>query len=512
MSLDTIFNRLRHYWLETFLFLVVALAGFINLEHYPPAWWDEGWTLMVARNWVEQGHYGLYQDGLPRDAGLAGHFPMVALVALSFRVFGIGVWQGRLPAVLATLAGLALLYNFSYQWWGRRVALGTVFVCLFLCPPQLNILLAGRQTMGEVPAVCLLLAGYACLRIAFQRTRWWLAATAVFWGIGLGLKAQPLPFWLVSVFFYIAACVIRREWRRSGWVVLTAAGAVLVLRLLGAIPSMLTDPKQGSSQMIEGLMGVSALVLDINVRLNAVMVVVFNGLPTLLGLTWSGWQLLKELPSRDKLIHPAKWAIWGFASSWFAWFLFLGMAWPRYLFPAVLIASPFIAASFLDLTRGYDLRWLFRQSARLLTGREVRIGFQAFFCLLFIITALGINLRTVSNNLKKAGMINPQAAALRLQEFLPAHALVETYESEIMFLAPTIRFHYPPDQVDVSAIERSTKDPGSSLDYDPLQSNPDYLLVGDFGRYWGIYDAVLERGVFKLQSSFFGYDLYSRIH
>ena len=163
---------------------------------------------MVARNWVEQGHYGLYQDGLPRDAGLSGHFPMVALVALSFRLFGVGVWQGRLPAVLATLAGLALLYNFSYQWWGRKVALGTVFVCLFLCPSPVNILHTGRQTMGEVPALCLLLAGYACLEIAFERTRLWLAATAIFWGIGLALKAQPLPFWLVSVFFYIVACVV----------------------------------------------------------------------------------------------------------------------------------------------------------------------------------------------------------------------------------------------------------------------------------------------------------------
>ena len=109
-------------------------------------------------------------------------------------------------------------------------------------------------------------------------------------------------------------------------------------------------------------------------------------------------------------------------------------------------------------------------------------------------------------------MINPQAAALKLQEILPTNALVETYESEIMFLAPAVRFHYPPDQVNVRAIERGTIDPGSSLDYDPLQANPDYLLLGGFGKTWRIYNAVLERSAFKLQASFFGYDLYSRIH
>lgn len=366
--------------------------------------------------------------------------------------------------------------------------------------------------MGEVPAICLILAGYACLEIAFKRTRLLLPFTVLFWGIGVATKSQPLPFWIASVFFYIFACAIRREWRRSGLVLLSAVGAIFVYRLLGAIPTLLTQPILGKPTMIEGLMGVSALVLDKHIRWNAVLVVVIYGLPTLLGLAWSGWQLLQELPGRDKMIHPTKWAIWGFASSWFAWFLFLGMSWTRYLFPAVLIASPFIAVSLSDLTRGYDLRWLLRQSARLLTGREIRMGFQAIFCLLFITITLLISLMAASYNFRGSEMINPQAAALRLQEVIPANALVETYESEIMFLAPAVRFHYPPDQVDQRAIKRGTIDPGSSLDYEPLYANPDYLLLGGFGKTWRIYDAVLEQGNFKLQESFFGYDLYSRVH
>ncbi len=32
------------------LAVALFLAGTINLESTPPLWWDEGWTLSVARN------------------------------------------------------------------------------------------------------------------------------------------------------------------------------------------------------------------------------------------------------------------------------------------------------------------------------------------------------------------------------------------------------------------------------------------------------------------------------
>lgn len=510
ISRDTTLTHLRRYWIEILLFLIIAASGLIGLNRYPPAWWDEGWTLMVARNWVEQGHYGLYQDGLPRDAGLAGHFPVVAMVALSFKIFGVGVWQGRLPIVLTTLAALALLYYFSNQWWGRKVALGTVIVSLFLAAPQVSILNIGRQTMGEVPALCFLLAGYACLELAFKYSRYWLIVTAVFWGLCIATKSQPLPFWIVSVSFYIIACIVRREWRKNGWVLLTTFASITIYQLIKSIPAML-DQSTASSNMVEGLMGITGLVLDKNVRWLAMVMVINYGLPTLLGLSWSGWKLLQEVRDRKKLIFPEKWAIWGFASSWFAWYLLLGTFWVRYLLPAVVIAGPFIAASLSDLTRGYDFKWVIRHSALLMTGKEKRLGFQALFCLLLIIMALTINLKMTIISFNETLINNPQAAAQKLQEIIPAGALVETYESEIMFLAPSVQFHFPPDQTSVKAIERGNLDPGKSVNYDPLEANPDYVLVGIFGWMWGIYNNVTDPGIYKLQASFNGYQLYSRV-
>jgi hypothetical protein len=511
MDLNFILDHIRRYWLEICLFFLVATASLVGLEDRPPIWWDEGWTLMVARNWVEQGHYGLFQDGLPRDAGLSGHFPMVAMVALSFRLFGTGVWQGRLPTVLTTIAVAALLYHFSKKWWGRRIALITGFASFILYSPAVNVFIYGKQTLGEVPAICFLLAGYACLEMAFKRTRFWLLATAIFWGLCIGIKSQPLPFWFASVLLYSIASIINHQRRKSGWLLLPSIGALLIYQSLRVIPSMLNKPIIGNPEIIEGLMNITGIVPDINTRLLSILMVVRYGLLTLLGLSWAGWHLWKEISNKERLIYPDKWAMWGFASSWFAWYLLLGMFWSRYLFPAVLVASPFIVASLSSLTKEFDLKWLMQQSARLLTGHELRLGLKALCCLLVLTITLTVNLKDTILNEHESSLINPQAAAIKLENIIPANALVETYESEIMFLAPTVRFHYPPDQISIEAVEKLTIDPGRSLDYDPLQANPDYLLLGFFNESWKVYDEVIIQGLFKLQESFFGYDLYYRV-
>ncbi len=84
----------------TLLGLLLAFASSLYLEQIPPLWWDEGWTMSVARNWVQSGFYGQFLDGEKQPPGLSAAFPVVAQVALSFRLFGVGVWQGRLPGCI----------------------------------------------------------------------------------------------------------------------------------------------------------------------------------------------------------------------------------------------------------------------------------------------------------------------------------------------------------------------------------------------------------------------------
>ena len=84
-------------------FIASALVmGLFELEVTPPLWWEEGWTLCVARQWVETGHYGCLLNGQPAPPILAGHFPVVASIAAGFRLFGV---QNLLDGVGHRLGG-----------------------------------------------------------------------------------------------------------------------------------------------------------------------------------------------------------------------------------------------------------------------------------------------------------------------------------------------------------------------------------------------------------------------
>src|SRR4029079_19288739 len=81
---------------------LVLFFAVINLETTPPVWWDEGWTLTAARNWVERGYYGPFLDGQPAARGMEGAFSYTLPIAFSLRLFGVGVYQGRIVNVIFT--------------------------------------------------------------------------------------------------------------------------------------------------------------------------------------------------------------------------------------------------------------------------------------------------------------------------------------------------------------------------------------------------------------------------
>jgi len=154
-----------------FAVLACMISSLWRLDTRPALFWDEGWTLAAARNWVELGWAGQWLDGVPQSLGLAAQVTVVAPVALSFRLLGIGAWQGRLPDVLLTGATLWLifhltrrLYDTTAAWWALAVAI--------LVAPQADFqpLIAGRQALAEMPMLCYMLAGYACFLGTVERT------------------------------------------------------------------------------------------------------------------------------------------------------------------------------------------------------------------------------------------------------------------------------------------------------------------------------------------------------
>ena len=100
------------------LLLLAALT--INLNRTPAMLWDEGWTVSVARNWVELGHYGRLSLGEKALAGLQLAFPVTGLVAFAFKYFGIGLFQARLVITVYLVATLALLFYLACRFYDRQ--------------------------------------------------------------------------------------------------------------------------------------------------------------------------------------------------------------------------------------------------------------------------------------------------------------------------------------------------------------------------------------------------------
>ncbi|HUJ08875.1 MAG TPA: glycosyltransferase family 39 protein [Verrucomicrobiae bacterium] len=113
------------------------------------------------------------------------------LVALSYRLFGRGLWQGRLPSVLAGVSSVAL------TWWlglllfrNRRVALYGA------CALMSSYVIISRAHTAHTDMVlgCLVLGSFCGFAVAFTRDAWWGSVLAwVFLG-GATMTKGPIGF------------------------------------------------------------------------------------------------------------------------------------------------------------------------------------------------------------------------------------------------------------------------------------------------------------------------------
>jgi len=512
---------------EVALILIILIAGLVDLERMPPLWWDEGWTLSVARNWVERGHYGQLLDGEPMPPGLAAAFPVVAPIALSFRLLGVGIGSGRLPGVLFTFGALALTYHLANRLYNRSVAIGSLVVLLFMSNP--HPIYMGRQALGEMPALFFLLAGYALFLSALRRSPWLMAPAAMVWGISLATKAQVLPFWLVSLLLPLSIALLKRWWKLSAWLAIGLIGsgsAAWLLRWLqGMILSGLTLPGVPAA----GLYDITAIVLHADTRRAAVGLAMAFGLPTLLGFGYAAWTLLRHLhqPTLNVDLYVARLALLSLSASWFAWYVLLSAGAERYLFPAVFTGSVFVSVllhdlirvarqkSFTGLSHGGTQRTEKNSVVAVSqppnkAGSLIRATVGARLAIALI--ALMVPLTLLVHGIAYAYGLSQSAS--RVAAFLngqtASNALIETYDSELFFLLNR-RYHYPPDQIHVELIRRASLHQAVPIEYDPRAADPDYLVVGPYSRQWRLYDPALASGSFRLIAEFPRYQVYERV-
>lgn len=493
-----------------FLFLVF-LAGTVNLNS-PPGW-DEGWTLLVARNWVERGHYGRLLEGEPASNGLEAAFPVVWPIALSFRLLGIGVWQGRMPGVLFTFGALALLYYLASQLYNRAVAWGTLYAVLFLLNlASINPILNGRSALADMPMMFYLLAGYACFLAAWRRPAIFLPLSALFWGIAILTKAQTLPFWLLSLAIPLGLALFQRHWWPAVLLLGGISGSWYASRGLLILQGWILQGHTVPGEAIQGINQAVALVPLLNVRARALIVLGVSGLPTLFALMYTACRYYKRRNplSMSNGSEVVKLALFILTGSWLGWFILLSNSGPRYLNAPGFLGGIFVSAMLYELTDRFDFRSTIQHGAEVLKLRHFDgAGLGAVFA---IVVAVPMALVTVT--MFYPGIFHKDDNVRQLAHFLntqtPPDSLIETYESELLFFLDR-PYHYPPDRVHVELIRRYYFEQEFEIDYDPLAADPDYLVVGPTSAAWGLYDLALRTGEFRLLKTYGWYSLYERV-
>ena len=496
------------------LALLVFLSVF-KLESTPPLWWDEGWTLSVARNWVERNHYGRLLEGELVPSGLEAAFPVTAVVSFSFRLLGVGVYQARAPGVLFILGTLAIVYYLACRLYNRRIAVTTLLILLFMSPahPELHPVLMGRQVLGEMPMMFYLLAGYAFFLSAQDKSLWAMPLALFFWSMALITKLQVWPFWLASLLVPLLIALSTRHWRLARLLAVGLVCSITTAQLLMWSQQLLLERATNPLTAIEGLYYVTALVGAPRARLFALLATLLLGIPTLAGLCYGTLSLIKN---RDKLLaqdhrEVVRMALLVFTGSWFCWYLMLSVGWPRYLFPVTLVGSMFLAALLGNLTDNFSLLSTIKRvdfTVRHRRLREHSVG--ALLAMLLVMISVPMTLRM----LYQSYVVNADASVLEVIDFLNTQTLsdsvIETYDPELFFLLER-PYHYPPDQIHVELNRRTFLRQDVPIDYDPLTVDPDYLVVGHHSKMWGLYDPVVKTGAFRLLKTFRQYNVYERV-
>jgi 4-amino-4-deoxy-L-arabinose transferase-like glycosyltransferase len=189
-------------------FFIVLFASTYHLSESPGIWFDEGMFTQTALNLERYGVQAIQTapGELVSAESVTGGFTFIAPVALSYKLFGVGVLQGRAVMVLfivaCAVASYALLWTLFDAWIG---AWGLLLLSSFAM-----LYGNGKSVLGEVPGLFFMVLGalaLAWLERSFYRNLWAYAAT----GLAIGLFVATKPNFILILPALALAWLIR--WR-----------------------------------------------------------------------------------------------------------------------------------------------------------------------------------------------------------------------------------------------------------------------------------------------------------
>jgi 4-amino-4-deoxy-L-arabinose transferase-like glycosyltransferase len=480
------------------LFLVaVALPLLLfRLGTFPAIWFDEGYKLNAARVLAQRGMYASYTVNgyIPFDPGISSGPLDVAAVALSLKLLGQNVVAARLPSVVFSLIAVLGLYAIGTFIYGQRAGFIAALVAL-AAPPlgDINLLILGRQTLGEPAALALMLVGLWLWFKSWESRSWRdtiLAGVVI--GVGM-LSKNQIAIPLVPALFLIGAA---RWWKyRTDLVkIFLPLGLVLTIFVLWmGVGALSTPPEiraENSALTMDAIR--SNLITDLfgrNLNGAATVIVGLMAMSAALG----AWTLRRNWKGT-----PADWAlatITVFVAVYAVWFALLSIGWPRYAYAGLVVAMLPLGKAVWDI-----FTWLAKRVSFL---RENT----------FVVATVVLTLVAVASNLYPAlrqGDDSAQRMADYISTHVPPDAVVETWEWELDGLSTHWQYHHPAQSYLFLAIRQQAHKQPFNLEYDVLQANPDYLVTGPFSGGTLIYNEAAVGANFQSLAKFGPYEIFQR--
>ncbi|RIK47160.1 MAG: hypothetical protein DCC58_00655, partial [Chloroflexi bacterium] len=186
---------------------------------------------------------------------------------------------------------------------------------------------------------------------------------------------------------------------------------------------------------------------------------------------------------------------------WFAWFVFASIAWPRYAFPALALNMVFAGWLILSAFRSLpDILVRLRVTSPHVV-RFVQVSTVALVTLAIVGSAV-VQLRPITQNRNH----DARQFAASLERIVPPGAVVDGWEPEIGFLS-NVAIQYPPlGSLDTAVRARWL----GTAAMEDLRVEPkgEFLMVGPFGRWVGIYDQEIASGAYERVEQVGAYELW----
>jgi hypothetical protein len=472
------------------LSIAVVVLSFVNLETYPLTWFDEGEYLQASQNIALHGKYALRSsEGFRMFDPALNVGPTVLLpIALVFKLFGVGLLQGRLVMAVYLVLTVWVFFLTTSHIYNRKTALVASFLFIMVADDvSTSPLFLGRQVMGEVPGLLFFLLGSLWWFKSLKKNhyRYSLLLSGLFFGLSMLTKDVYLLFvpsamvflWIVDRLFY------KRATHRHFVIPVAIGVSCIVLwyvfRLVILGPSEFISHiavLRSASSYYAGTFSLQSILYSIKF-LSRPYFLMF-GLPSLL------YALLLAIQRRPSNLEQLFLLV--FIAGWSAWYVFGSIGWYRYVFPPLALTNLFVANLFHDVTHGFDLS-LMRVWEGIKTGKA--IGPVKNLSVMLLLSFLILNPRNdVLKGLFSAQDRSPQEFAEYINANVEEDALIESWEWEIGFLTGRT-YHYPPTSMIPTKVKQwyYSGDPYDPDLYDFQQYAPDYIVVGYFAGWSGLY-------------------------